>query len=137
MTQPETIRLNELPAAVDREAESALVRSALDNPIESPSLEEQARGKHNICIITSDHTRPVPSGITMPILLERIRTGNPEARTGNLDGNPLHKDMLYAAETAGLAFILNVVLDEEKRIVHAVSGQFDYLVEALSLPGIP
>ncbi len=233
-----TNRLSELPVAVDQEAESALVRSALDSPIESHPLEELARGKHNICIITSDHTRPVPSGITMPILLERIRTGNPEAeisiliatgfhrpttreelvdkfgreivenekivmhysdrdgdmadigilpsggrciinrlaveadlliaegfiephffagysggrkavlpgvasrttvlanhcaefiahpkaRTGNLDGNPLHHDMIYAAETAGLAFILNVVLDEEKRIVHAVSGQFD------------
>ncbi|MCK5736548.1 MAG: lactate racemization operon protein LarA, partial [Spirochaetaceae bacterium] len=45
--------------------------------------------------------------------------------TGNLEGNPLHKDMIYAAETAGLAFILNVVLDEEKRIVHAVAGHFD------------
>jgi len=31
----------------------------------------------------------------------------------------------FPAETAGLAFILNVVLDGEKRIVHAVSGHFD------------
>ena len=46
------------------------------------------------------------------------------ARTGVLEGNPIHQDMIYAAETAGLAFILNVVLDEDKRIVHAVGGSF-------------
>ena len=35
------------------------------------------RGKSNMVIITSDHTRPVPSKITMPILLRRIREANP------------------------------------------------------------
>ena len=36
-----------------------------------------------------------------------------KARTGNLDHNPIHEDMLYAARTANLAFIVNVVLDGE------------------------
>ncbi len=47
---------------------------------------------------------------------------SPFARTGNLADNPLHCDMLYAAEQARLAFILNVVIDGEKRIVRAFAG---------------
>ena len=47
---------------------------------------------------------------------------SPFARTGNLDGNPLHEDMLAAARMAKLAFIANVVIDEEKRTVAAFAG---------------
>jgi nickel-dependent lactate racemase len=212
-----------------------IARKALENPIGSPRLKDLAKGKNNIVIITSDHTRPVPSKITMPLLLEEIRSGNPEAditiliatgfhrlttteeminkfgeeiiknerfinhdcrdldslvevgtlpsggklilnklameadllisegfiephffagfsggrksvlpgvasgttvlanhcskfiasdfaRAGVLEGNPLHRDMVYAAEAANLAFILNVVIDSEKRIINAFAG---------------
>ncbi len=44
------------------------------------------------------------------------------ARTGILDGNPMHEDMLAAARLAGLAYIVNVVIDEEKRTVAAFAG---------------
>ena len=44
------------------------------------------------------------------------------ARTGNLENNPLHKDMLWAAKTAGLAFIVNVILNGEKEVVRAFAG---------------
>ena len=47
---------------------------------------------------------------------------SPFARTGNLDGNPLHEDMVAAAKLARLAFIANVVIDEEKRTVAAFAG---------------
>ena len=47
---------------------------------------------------------------------------SPFARTGNLDGNPLHEDMVAAARMAKLAFIVNVVIDEEKRTVAAFAG---------------
>lgn len=213
----------------------AAVDAALDHPIGSVRLEELARGKKNAVIIASDHTRPVPSRILMPRLLERLRRGNPEidvtiliatgfhrlttrdeliakfgeeivrneriavhdsgdpaqlveigvlpsggklivnrlaaetdlllsegfiephffagfsggrksvlpgvaarttvlanhcaefiaspnARTGVLADNPIHRDMLYAAKTAGLRFILNVVIDGGKRIVRAFAG---------------
>jgi len=215
--------------------QETLVRKALENPIDSPRLRELSKGKNKIVLITSDHTRPVPSRITLPILLAEIRAGNPDAditiliatgfhrlttreemldkfgetvvnhekivnhdsrdnsslvhlgilpsggalwlnklaieadllvsegfiephffagfsggrksilpgiagattvlanhcakfiihdrsRTGLLEGNPLHRDMLFAAETANLAFILNVIIDSEKRIIHAVAG---------------
>ena len=58
-------------------SQEELVESALDHPIGSKSLEELVKGKSNMVIITSDHTRPVPSKITMPILLRRIRSANP------------------------------------------------------------
>ena len=219
-------------------SETELVHQALDNPIASAKLADLASDKKHIVIITSDHTRPVPSHITMPILLEEIRKGNPEAeisilvatgyhrptteeeligkfgedivnnenmvvhnafdndslvklgilpsggecwvnklaleadlliaegfiephffagfsggrksvlpgiagaetvlanhcaefiadknaRTGNLANNPIHCDMIFAAEQAKLAFILNVALDENKKIIHAVSGHFN------------
>ncbi|MBQ7652670.1 MAG: nickel-dependent lactate racemase [Victivallales bacterium] len=218
--------------------EAEYVRRALDAPIGSPRLEELARGKKNAVIITSDHTRPVPSRVIMPQILERLRKGqpniditilvatgchrpttkeelvaklgeeivanehivlhdskddsmleyagtlpsggrlvinklamqtellvtegfiephffagfsggrksvlpgivsretvlanhcsefiqNPFARTGSLENNPIHKDMLFAAKTAKLAFIVNVVIDHDKRIVHAVAGDFE------------
>lgn len=54
--------------------EEALVEQALDNPIGSVKLEDLVKGKKNMVIITSDHTRPVPSKITMPICcVESVR----------------------------------------------------------------
>ena len=47
---------------------------------------------------------------------------SPFARTGRLDGNPLHEDMVAAAKLAKLAFVANVVIDEEKRTVAAFAG---------------
>jgi lactate racemase len=212
-----------------------LVEMALDNPIGSERLEELVKGKSNMVIITSDHTRPVPSKVTMPILLRRIRAANPDiqitiliatgfhrpttheelvnklgedivrnekiivhdafddramvklgtlpsggeliinklavdtdlliaegfieahffagfsggrksvlpgiasattvmanhcgefiaspnARTGILKNNPIHMDMIYAAEKSKLAFILNVVINSEKKVIKAFAG---------------
>lgn len=212
-----------------------LVEEAMDNPIGSEKLEVLVKGKKNVVIITSDHTRPVPSKVTMPILLRRIRQANPDikitiliatgfhrqttheelvnkfgeeivkrekikvhnafdenaliklgtlpsggeliinklaaetelliaegfieahffagfsggrksilpgiasaatvmanhcsefisspnARTGILKDNPIHRDMLYAAQKAKLAFILNVVIDSEKKVIGAFAG---------------
>ena len=47
---------------------------------------------------------------------------HPRARTGILEGNPIHEDMLWAAKTAKLAYIVNVVLDSEKNVIYAVAG---------------
>ncbi|MBQ9479675.1 MAG: nickel-dependent lactate racemase, partial [Selenomonadaceae bacterium] len=214
--------------------EQEIVERAMDNPIGSPSLEELVKGKRRMVIISSDHTRPVPSRVTMPIILRRIREANPDiditiliatgfhrpttheelverygeeiverehivihrshddemadlgtlpsggkllinkvavdtdlliaegfieahffagfsggrkailpgiasattvmanhcsefiaspyARTGNLEDNPIHRDMLYAAEQAKLAFILNVVIDAKKKVIAAFAG---------------
>ena len=226
-----------LPEAEEKTGE-AIVRASLARPAGSPPLRELAGGKKNVVILSSDHTRPVPSAVIMPLLLEEIRAGNPGAditilvatgchrsttedeleerygteivrsvrivvhdsldenslvsvgtlpsggelvlnrlaveadllvaegfiephffagfsggrksvlpgvaayrtvlanhcaefiaspgaRTGILEGNPIHEDMVYAARKAGLAFICNVVLDPQKRITAAFSGDME------------
>ena len=50
---------------------------------------------------------------------------SPFARTGIIEGNPIHRDMIYAAKKAGLAFIVNVVINQKKEIIHAVAGDCD------------
>ena len=47
---------------------------------------------------------------------------SPYARTGNLENNPIHRDMLFAAETAKLAFIANVIIGRDRKIVRAFAG---------------
>lgn len=61
-------------------SEEETVERSMDNPIGSPTLEELAKGKKDIVLISSDHTRPVPSHIITPIILRRIRSVNPDAR---------------------------------------------------------
>lgn len=48
---------------------------------------------------------------------------HPRARTGILEGNPIHTDMLWAAKTAKLAYVVNVVLNSEKNVIYAVAGE--------------
>ena len=222
-----------MPSPADDQA--AEVERALDAPFGSPHLGELARGKRRAVVILSDHTRPVPSRLIVPPMLERLRRGNPSiditllvatgchraprrdelaeklssevvererivvhdardassmvdlgllpsggrllvnrlaaeadllvsegfiephffagfsggrksvlpgiaaretvlanhcaafiadphARTGVLDGNPVHRDMVFAAEKARLAFVANVVLGPDKRVVRAFAG---------------
>jgi len=47
---------------------------------------------------------------------------SPYARAGILDNNPLHRDMVHAARAAGLKFIINVIINAEKKVIHAVAG---------------
>lgn len=220
------------------ESETRLVQNALAHPIGTPRLCDMVQGKHKVVIIASDHTRPVPSRIIMPLMLAEIRKGNPDAditiliatgchrgttraelvgkfgeeivaneriyihdctdekmlvslgklpsggdllvnrlaaeadflcaegfiephffagfsggrksvlpgiaarktvlanhcsafidspnaRTGLIEGNPVHTDMLYAARAARLDFIVNVVINAEKQVVYAVAGDCD------------
>lgn len=46
----------------------------------------------------------------------------PEARVGKLEGNPIRMDIEEAAAICGVDYIVNVVLDEHKRIIHAAAG---------------
>ncbi len=215
-----------------------LVREAMKNPIGTAPLSELARGKRTCVIIASDHTRPVPSKVIIPPMLEELRRGQPDidvtiliatgchrettreelvskfgeeivdkekivihdcsveedmvhigtlpsggalkinrlaaecellvsegfiephffagfsggrksvlpgiasresvlanhcsefiahprARTGILEGNPIHNDMLWAAKAAGLSYIVNVVIDEHKEAIYAVAGDVE------------
>ena len=44
------------------------------------------------------------------------------AAAGRIVGNPVREDIEEAAQMVGVDFIVNVVLDEHKKIVHAVTG---------------
>lgn len=44
------------------------------------------------------------------------------ACAGNLEGNPIREDIEEAGQMLGIDYILNVVLDEHKKIVKAVAG---------------
>lgn len=46
----------------------------------------------------------------------------PEAKAGNLEGNPLRMDIEEAGAMVGIDFILNVVLSEHKEILKAFAG---------------
>ncbi|MCE5188103.1 MAG: nickel-dependent lactate racemase [Eubacteriales bacterium] len=69
----------------------ALVLDALAHPVGSPPLRERANGKRRVTLITSDHTRAVPSRITLPLLLGEIRAGNPDAEITILIATGLHR----------------------------------------------
>ena len=48
---------------------------------------------------------------------------HPGTRLGRIEGNPFHEAITEAARRAGLRFILNVVLDDEKRVVCVKAGE--------------
>lgn len=58
---------------------------------------------------------------------------HPGTRLGRLEGNPFHEAITEAARRAGLRFIVNVMLDDEKRVVAVGAGEpvatHNYLVE--------
>ena len=81
------------PAHGEKQSESqqAIVQAALENPVGTPRLCELVQGKAKIVVITSDHTRPVPSAVTMPLLLREIRKGNPDAHITLLVATGMHR----------------------------------------------
>jgi len=46
------------------------------------------------------------------------------AEPGKIDGNPVREDLEEGARMAGMDYIVNVVLNENKKIVEAVAGDF-------------
>lgn len=47
---------------------------------------------------------------------------SPYSRTGILENNPIHRDMIAASQMANLKYIVNVIIDADKKVVHAVAG---------------
>ncbi len=70
---------------------------------------------------------------------------SPNARTGVLEGNPIHKDMLFAARAAKLAFVVNVVIDAAHKPIFSVAGDCeeahragrDFLASQCQVAAIP
>ena len=100
---------------VPKGTEQELVREALANPICSPKLQELVKDKKHIVIISSDHTRPVPSHVTMPIYLETIRSVNKEARITILIATGMHRPTTHEELVAKYG---QKIVDEEEIVVH-------------------
>ena len=90
--------------------EADLVYQALESPIGTPRLSELAQDKRRIVIVTSDHTRAVPSRITLPILLAEIRSSNPDADITILIATGLHR---VTTEEEQRRMFGNRIVDEE------------------------
>jgi nickel-dependent lactate racemase len=50
---------------------------------------------------------------------------DPGCRSGKLDGNPAHEDLLEGCRMADPDFIVNVVLSPEGKLIRVVAGHFD------------
>ncbi len=60
------------PGDEDRPGEEEIIQNALDHPVDSGRLEEIVRPGESVCIVTSDLTRPMPSHVVLPILLQAL-----------------------------------------------------------------
>ena len=103
--------------------EAELVREALANPIGTPRLCELAKGKNRIVLVTSDHTRAVPSKLTLPLLLEEIRRGNPEADITILIATGLHR---ATTEEEQRRMFGDAIVDNEKIVVNQAFVDEDF-----------
>lgn len=111
-------------------SQEQLVLDALEHPVGSPRLRELARDKQKIVIVTSDHTRAVPSKITLPLLLKEIRSGNPQADITILIATGLHRP---TTEEEQRRMFGDEIVDHEKI---AINNAFDpeQFVELCTLP---
>lgn len=76
---------------IPSKTEQDLILEAMDKPVGTKKLSELAKGKNNVVIIASDHTRPVPSKLIIPQILKEIREGNPNAKITILIATGCHR----------------------------------------------
>lgn len=99
------------PSAVDV---AAATRTVLSSPTGSQPLSSLARGKRRVVISVSDHTRPAPDGVFLPLLIEELRKGGVRDEDVTiLVATGLHRPMTGAEISArfggGLAGRLRIV----------------------------
>lgn len=76
---------------VPKKNQQELILEAMQNPVGSKRLCELAKGKSNVVIIASDHTRPVPSKLIIPPMLKEIREASPNAKITILIATGCHR----------------------------------------------
>ena len=108
---------------VAEKSEEALVKEALANPIGTPRLRELAKGKKKVTLVTSDHTRAVPSKLTLSILLAEIREGNPDADITILIATGLHRATTEAEQRRMFG---DAIVDNEKIAVNDAFKDEDF-----------
>lgn len=103
-------------------SQEELIEASLDNPIGSRKLEALAKGKRNIVIISSDHTRPVPSKIITPILLRRIREAQPDANIKILVATGFHRPSTHQELVDKYG---EEIVDREQIVMHVSTADAD------------
>lgn len=111
-------------------SQEQLVLDALEHPVGSPRLRTLAEGKRNIVIVTSDHTRAVPSKITLPLLLKEIRSGNPDADITILIATGLHRP---TTEEEQRRMFGDAIVDHEKIAINNAFAP-EQFVDLCTLP---
>lgn len=99
-----------------------IIRRALNNPINSPNLRELTRHAKKILIITNDNTRPMPSRLTIPAIIESFYYSETSYDITILIATGLHRKMTSEEmdEQFGLKltsrynFVNHVATDESK-----------------------
>ena len=71
--------------------ETTVIRQALENPISSPRLSDIAEKRKKMLLITSDHTRPMPSKITIPLIINEAISKNPDLKIVIIIATGLHR----------------------------------------------
>ena len=80
-----------LHSYVSKGTPQELVERAVRIPVGCPPLHVLAQGKRRVVILVSDHTRPVPSRLILPVLLAEIRKGAPKAQITILVATGCHR----------------------------------------------
>lgn len=111
-------------------SQEQLVLDALEHPVGSPRLRTLAEDKRKIVIVTSDHTRAVPSKITLPLLLKEIRSGNPDADITILIATGLHRP---TTEEEQRRMFGDEIVDHEKIAINNAFAP-EQFVELCTLP---
>ena len=124
------VLLSELHSYKAPKSGAELVQEALEHPIGTPRLCDMAAGKKKIVVISSDHTRPVPSHIMMPLILAEIRKGNPDADITILISTGLHRSTTKEELAAKFG---PEIMANEKIVVHDCDDK-DNLVHLGKLP---
>ncbi len=126
----ETVITAQLDEYRPGKTETELVREALEHPIGTKPLCELAAGKKKILLVTSDHTRAVPSRITLPLELAEIRKGNPDADITILIATGLHRP---TTEEEQRRMFGDEIVDHEKIAIN-MPFEPDQFVNMGSLP---
>lgn len=106
------------------QSEEELVQEALAHPIGSKKLSELAVGKKKVVIVTSDHTRAVPSKITLPLELREIRRGNPDAEITILIATGLHRATTQEEQRRMFG---DAIVDHERIVVNDAYETADFV----------
>ncbi len=105
-------------------SEEELIRDALAHPVGTLPLSELAKGKKKIVLVTSDHTRAVPSRITLPLELEELRKGSPDADITILIASGLHR---ATTEEEQRRMFGDRIVDQEKIVVNRAFDPEQYI----------